>query len=661
MYVIGVSNIFGVEDWNSYASNYNNTVTVVAQDTFTFGLSNDAPGFVAITNKYYYNVGAPSLFTWPGVSSSSSFVLPLGTDIVGQALSPYGYPQSTNGLYIYFYGSAIASTNIGGFSYNAPCFIPLSANPASYMDAGTPPLPHFVLQTTNRLQAYILDTHDPNNIYILDYVQLGGMNSTLDLNQAIADNSFNSTQYPNNNLGLWSTNYYVGNVPFGVNAQYLVSIGAEAVPLEDLDGGFWSTSPIPGAGADTSPAAHQAFFQAFFGPYNEVAYNGEFLTNFQLSIQAPFTPTRLVIQQMVYEANDPLVHYMTSDLNDFPDDTNGIVSSSSTSPGLKYVGHVNNRYMPWGTAGNLAKTIYNLAQPDNNAYNLSYKDPSVYSSDKWSFPTNQTLNASWLGQVHRGTPWQTIFLKSTNILDLIWSIPLGPSFNSGIPTWEVWTGDTNAIDAISMAPVQDWRMASLLASLFNTNSPGSLFSVDDVNPGDWENFLNGMTALTNDLSDIAVQTVQFTHNPQFASLVVSSNSTQAATIASAIESARMASCGQLFMNKGDIFSVPQLSDASPYLNVDPTQIQYGISDAAYEAIPSQLLRLLRTDSIGSVSNNGQMLIQFTGDDGHVYAVQSSCDLMHWTSVSTNCPFGGTFTYTNTSTSGTRFYRTILLQ
>ncbi len=72
------------------------------------------------------------------------------------------------------------------------------------------------------------------------------------------------------------------------------------------------------------------------------------------------------------------------------------------------------------------------------------------------------------------------------------------------------------------------------------------------------------------------------------------------------------------MNKGDIFSVPQLSDASPYLNVDGQQLQHGISDAAYEAIPSQLLPLLRTDSIGSVSNNGQMVIQFTGDDGHQF-------------------------------------------
>jgi hypothetical protein len=655
MYVIGISNIFGVEDWNSYASNYNNAVTIVAQDTFTFGLSNDAPGFVTVTNSYF-NVGAPSLITWPGVSSSSSFVLPFGTNVIGQSLSPYGYPPSTNNLYVYFYGSGIRSTNINGLTYNGPCFIPLSANPINYMDSGTPPLPHFVLQVTNRLQAYILDTHDPNNVYVLDYVQLGGMNGSLDVNTAIADISISPP------FGLWSTNFFSGNTPYGVNEQYLVSLGVQTIPAEDNDGGFWSTTVVPGAQGNTSPAAQAAFFQAFFSPNNIAAYAGApsgILTNFQLSIQAPFTPTRLVIQRMVYEANDPLVHYMTSDLNDFPDDTNGVVSSLSSPPGLKYTGRINDRYMPWGTAGNLAKVGYSYVPRDNNAYNLSYKDPLVKNSDSWNFPTNQALNASWLGQLHRGTPWQTIFLKSTNILDLVLSIPNGPYFNSGLPTWQIWTGDTNATDATSMAPVQDWRMASLLASLFNTNSPGSLFSVNEVNPNDWEGFLNDMTVLTNDLSDIIIGSPVIT--PQFASLIISSNSSQAGIIASAIESVRSTSPGQLFANKGDIFSVPQLSTTSPYLNLDSVQIQKGISDAAYEAIPSQLLPLLRTDSIGSVSNNGQIVIQFTGDDGHVYAVQSSCNLVNWTSVSTNCPFGGIFTFTNTITADPRFYRTVLLQ
>jgi len=57
-----------------------------------------------------------------------------------------------------------------------------------------------------------------------------------------------------------------------------------------------------------------------------------------------------------------------------------------------------------------------LAGVDTNAYNLAYKDPLIWGSDYWSFPTNQTWNPNWLGRIHRGTPWQTIYLKSSDLL-----------------------------------------------------------------------------------------------------------------------------------------------------------------------------------------------------------------------------------------------------
>ncbi len=175
-----------------------------------------------------------------------------------------------------------------------------------------------------------------------------------------------------------------------------------------------------------------------------------------------------------------------------------------------------------------------------------------------------------------------------------------------------------------MAPVQDWHMASYLASLFETNY-ASLFSINDANAGDWENLMNGMTVLTNDRNDVVINSGFVT--PQFATLIVSSNSSQADVMANAIEFVRSAQPLQLFTNAGDIFAIPQLSDASPYLHTDAVQMQKGISEAAYEAIPAQLLPLLRADSIGSAATaNGQRIIQFTGDDNHTYAVQVSCDL-----------------------------------
>jgi hypothetical protein len=41
--------------------------------------------------------------------------------------------------------------------------------------------------------------------------------------------------------------------------------------------------------------------------------------------------------------------------------------------------------------------------------NLSFKDPLVRGSDDWDFPTNKFPGIGWLGRVHRGTPWQTVY------------------------------------------------------------------------------------------------------------------------------------------------------------------------------------------------------------------------------------------------------------
>ena len=38
-------------------------------------------------------------------------------------------------------------------------------------------------------------------------------------------------------------------------------------------------------------------------------------TNPSYGTQAPYTPTRTVVQYISWQANDPLVHYVASDLN----------------------------------------------------------------------------------------------------------------------------------------------------------------------------------------------------------------------------------------------------------------------------------------------------------------------------------------------------------
>jgi hypothetical protein len=346
-----------------------------------------------------------------------------------------------------------------------------------------------------------------------------------------------------------------------------------------------------------------------------------------LNLQAPYTPTALVTRLTLWEANDPLVHYLASDLAGSPQ----YVHPQKTEMPLTF-GVLNDRYMPWGGNAEYPNT-------DPNPYNLALKDPLVWSSDDWNFPSGQPLSADWLGQVHRGTPWQTIYLKATDILT-----------TTGLGALENWTGDPDAADAAAMAPVQDRHLASLLAFMFNTNGFRSLVSVNNPDPNAWLGLLDGLTALTNPTSG------------QFVPIIISSNSPQASIIAGGIQTSQSGQPNQFFRDAGDVLATPQLAEQSPFLRgLNPTN---QISDEAYEMIPSQLLSLVRADSIGSVAPaNGQTVFQFTGYDGHSYAIEFSSDLVSWASVSTNNPANGILTFTNLPpvNASPQFFRSVLLQ
>jgi hypothetical protein len=327
---------------------------------------------------------------------------------------------------------------------------------------------------------------------------------------------------------------------------------------------------------------------------------------------------------------------------------------------------VNDRYQPWGI-----QYTNGLPQEGSNAvvegpYSLAFKDPLVWSPDFWDFPTNLLSHLTDLGQVHRGTPWQTVYLKAHDVLHIL----DGPGNNtgdvgSGTNTWANWTGDTNIADAATMAPVGDRQLVSLLISLLNTNDVTQLMSVNDQNPADWLNVLNGLTVYTNSASFPNITFPSgFIPATFFNAYIMASNSPQAETIANGIAQARAAQPNHHFYSIGDLLSVPALTESSPWLNTTTTnQLKYGITDAAYEAVPAQLLLRLRPDSIGAMSlTNGSVNLQFSGSDALSYAVQESTDLVHWVTISTNNPVQSSFNIVIPSApnSPQLFYRSVLL-
>jgi hypothetical protein len=620
MYTMVITNWLGVDCWNSYSSNYipvSGGLNIVAQDSLSMTLTNDN-GMTPVTQPASF-ADAVNLIVWPGSApwyggapNANSFDIPLVTN--------FAMPLNT---------SYPASMNWWQYSFNSSTFYP-TPNPLLF-ETGINNnflFPHFVLLTTNRLRVFMLDGSN-----VIDYVQFCGPNNSLDLKT----NIFIDGGIGNGPLGVWNTNLSATGVPDGVLNQIQVSRGG---PPPTFDG-LWNSD-----NNTATPPEQQAFFAAFFNPGNVASAPGwggnpgATASDLELSVEAPYSPIRYVVLYTTWQANDPLVHYVASDLN-YTEESGtpypgiNVFNYGQIITNLPNLGALNDHYSPWG--GNP------LYPPDPNtpndpnvvdAINLAVKDPLVYSSDDWNFPNGQTSNLDWIGQVHRGTPWQTIDLKSV--------VP-------DIATWANWTGDLDINDAAAMAPGQDWNLASLLVSLFNTNNLASLFSVNDPNPNDWQGLLNGLTGLTN-IPD------------QFDSVLISSNSSQASLIANAIQSERAVQPGQLFSDVGDILATPQLSEQSPFLvGLNATD---GISDVNYEIIPSQLLSLLRTDSVGSAGlTNCQMLVQFTGYDGHAYAIQESLDLVNWVSISTNYPVNGVFSFTNSAmlNAHQQFYRSVLLQ
>ena len=116
-------------------------------------------------------------------------------------------------------------------------------------------------------------------------------------------------------------------------------------------------------------------------------------------------------------------------------------------------------------------------------------------------------------------------------------------------------------------------------------------------------------------------------------------------------------------DRGNVLATPALSVNSPWLNKSgPNQLNWGISDEAYEKIPSQILQRLRSDSIGINHDHHSKGVKFTGMAGYAYIVERSSDLLHWDPVSTNYCRDGTIQFSDKSpgTSYNYFYRTQLL-
>ncbi len=237
---------------------------------------------------------------------------------------------------------------------------------------------------------------------------------------------------------------------------------------------------------------------------------------------------------------------------------------------------------------------------DTNDFNLAVRDPLMMWSDNWDFPTNRYPTVGWLGRVHRGTPWQTVYLKSANIL----------ANANGTNTWQAVTGDGNAFDAVNDAPVQDARLFDIFTTALDDNASRGTLSINQPNLAAWSALLSGVVVMTNVTSFPNV----LTPSPVYAPMVISPAGGDTTSAVwnivndrtngiNAIRANLAIFPGGVFTHVGDILRVPMLTHLSPFINTNSPspgspsmRLDYDISDEAYEQIPQQILGLLRVGS-----------------------------------------------------------------
>lgn len=546
LYQLTISNQFGIEAWNSYTQNFSRALRIRAAGDFFVMVSNTfGPGSILryVTNHYQTNV---ALNNWPG----REFKVPIyrGITVASNEL----YNPLTRSL-------QYAGTNL------------------TYIPGLGFYLPYVSVYITNRFY-YALVDESVTPHQIVDFACLGSMGTSLDLTREIAGR----TQVASVAGGLaepasvWGTNWA------GVQNQVEISLGNISVSAQQ----WRSFSQVSAEGRDKEKSIDR--LRLFCGLTPLVYNTGRNLAALaaevgnKLAIQAGFSATRKIYQDLSWQANDPLVHYMLGDLLDpfnRPDDpnrTNAIRFAIPPSISLtnSNLGLLNERYRPWG--GNPNQSV------DASARDFRFKDPLITQSDDWQFPTNKFPNLGWMGRVHRGTPWQTIYFKAD----------IAPT-----NAWFRWAG------SYGTHPTNDWNLVESFTTALNDNAARGLLGINQTNLAAWSAVFNGlMIAIpTNDFGGAQPILIGPHPPPPVATNLVSA-------IVDGINRTRLWETNllpnglglPLFHRMGRILATPELTLGSSGngLRPDglwPRWIQHVPRDEVLECIPQHILSLVKED------------------------------------------------------------------
>jgi hypothetical protein len=565
MYVLGISNYFGAEAWNSYFSRYTNLATISVSNFSTFWLSNDF-GYqtnATLTSASVTNVGGPVL--WQGTGRPEN-------------IDPRSFKLilNTNQLFL--------SNAVYRFNNPSNLFVNISTN--NYETDYAFPLPYWIFTISNRF-TYLMEEKGR----IVDFVVLN-QTRTIDLVKELADGArteFNG-DIANYNVGdVWLTNRTITGAPSrGIQTQLGISLGTPAVSQN-----VWSEfqlSPV----SDKTVAIQK--FQEYCGLTSGTNFAGA--TNVPPPMETPFNPAAKISSVFTWQANDPLVHYHSQDLTLGPAVTNYYLKPKLAGQ-MVYpasLTNLNYSYSPWG-----GRPTSSAADQKPDQFDYSVKDAGVYTSDYWNFPTNKLANVGLLGRIHRGTPWQTVSWKSRTDL----------SDADALKVWENLSADVavNAGGTFSRTyPTNDWRLADMFTTAIDERTSRGLMSINQTNLESWSALLSGVVVLSNSL-DVLLLYEPHQYDPfliepwarrapaesQF--YQIWTNIYQFQLLNGWIPGLRTNTVPWPMERVGDLLQIPQLTVHSPFVNTNDdggiSQRNLGLDDFAYEQIPQQILSLLR--------------------------------------------------------------------
>jgi hypothetical protein len=539
MYIIGISNFFGLEAWNSYSNTFADPLNmqVVSRVSMTLSNANYQPPLAKIDQTFTITT---NLTDWRGYqgfenqNSRFSFLVPLYTNLILLPDSVFRFPNSLD---------SISQTNrfIRGSAYEIPDWRLSISNGLT-----------FVMSTGGR---------------IIDYVQLANLTNHFSITRTLMGGKPQPTSVANDDLiaSCWNTNRSGGGNNNLTPTEGMLNQIAISLDNPPLDISYWRDF-----GYDYQRATGQdrdkdvLAFKQFMFPNS---YTNQ--TNSNLSMQAPFTAARKFVVSASLQVNDPLVHHMFQHLVGLTNfwGTNFVRPTTGEMSTNRNLGLLNARYKPWRGGGMRSTGAQDI--------NLGVKDPGVTRSDDWEFPTNKFASIGWLGRVHRGTPWQTIYLKSQAATDTEWNDHF---FDRGL----------------FAHPTNDWRLIDVFTTAIHPNASHGQLSINQTNIAAWSAVLSGVLVLKN----LPPEGEPITNH--FEPVVIEPNSDELRLIFEGIQKARESmkgTNGQLaatFRRLGDILMVPELTVQSPFINrLEDKFPEYGGTDVLMERIPQQILSLLK--------------------------------------------------------------------